>query len=226
FFSGDYLSACDLSTALARLIPAVVRGEVKPKLARTVAYMLQTLTQTIRLSQHEYINAFSTDGWRKAVRTSVNGNHDYLFPPGPDEAEPENNPESHQPAQSPARPATPTSVAAGQARPERPSHPPANTRPSPADTEAALSAARAIFPPRPNSAPPQPAQPTVHPPTPTPTPQPAAPATHPNTQTAPPNNPAPAAPSTPQPRPTRPNHDPYAVHFDHNYRLRIDGKPF
>ncbi len=26
FFSGDYLSACDLSTALARLIPAVVRG--------------------------------------------------------------------------------------------------------------------------------------------------------------------------------------------------------
>src|SRR5437016_13205396 len=26
FFSGDYLSACDLSTALARLIPSVVRG--------------------------------------------------------------------------------------------------------------------------------------------------------------------------------------------------------
>src|SRR5258708_1714356 len=26
FFSGDYLSACDLSAALARLIPAVVRG--------------------------------------------------------------------------------------------------------------------------------------------------------------------------------------------------------
>ena len=30
FFSGDYLSACDLSTALGRLIPAVVRGDVKP----------------------------------------------------------------------------------------------------------------------------------------------------------------------------------------------------
>ncbi len=33
FFSGDYLSACDLSTALARLIPAVVRGDVKSKTA-------------------------------------------------------------------------------------------------------------------------------------------------------------------------------------------------
>jgi len=40
FFSGDYLSACDLSTALARLIPAVVPGDVKPRAARTVAYMV------------------------------------------------------------------------------------------------------------------------------------------------------------------------------------------
>jgi hypothetical protein len=30
FFSGDYLSACDLSAALGRLIPAVVRGDVRP----------------------------------------------------------------------------------------------------------------------------------------------------------------------------------------------------
>ncbi|MGB7471425.1 MAG: hypothetical protein WBW58_18805, partial [Candidatus Acidiferrum sp.] len=47
FFSGDYLSACDLSTALARLIPAVARGEVKPKLARTIAYLMQTMMQAI-----------------------------------------------------------------------------------------------------------------------------------------------------------------------------------
>jgi hypothetical protein len=44
FFSGDYyLSARDLSTALGRLIPAVVRGDVKPKTAHTVAYLAQTL---------------------------------------------------------------------------------------------------------------------------------------------------------------------------------------
>src|SRR5205814_8667669 len=47
FSSGDYLSACDLSTALARLIPAVVRGDVKPRAARTVAYLAQTLMQSI-----------------------------------------------------------------------------------------------------------------------------------------------------------------------------------
>src|SRR5258708_36573601 len=50
FFSGDYLSACDLSTALGRLIPAVVRGDVKPKTAHTVAYLVQTLMQAIHIS--------------------------------------------------------------------------------------------------------------------------------------------------------------------------------
>src|SRR5260370_444209 len=83
FFSGDYLSACDLSAALGRLIPAVVRGDVKPKTAHTVAYLAQTLMQAIHLSKHEYINAFGTEGWRSSVRNSVNGNHDYLFPPAP-----------------------------------------------------------------------------------------------------------------------------------------------
>src|SRR5208282_3627704 len=78
FFSGDYLSACDLNTALSRLIPAVIRGEIKPRVARTVAYMLQTLLQSTRLAQHEYINAFGTTGWREAVHTSVTANQDYL----------------------------------------------------------------------------------------------------------------------------------------------------
>ena len=45
FFSGSYLAACDLSTALARLIPAVVRGDVKPKTAHTVVYLMQTLAR-------------------------------------------------------------------------------------------------------------------------------------------------------------------------------------
>ena len=96
FFSGDYLSACDLSTALARLIPAVVRGDVKPKTAHTLAYLVQTLAQAIHISQHEYINAFGTDGWRKSVRNSVKGNFDYRFPPEPEK------PESPQPLPQPA----------------------------------------------------------------------------------------------------------------------------
>ena len=80
FFSGDYLSACDLSTALSRLIPAVVRGDIKPRLARTVAYMFQTQLQAIHIAQHEYINAFGTDGWRKSIRNGVNANYDHRFP--------------------------------------------------------------------------------------------------------------------------------------------------
>ena len=231
FFSGDYLSACDLSTALSRLIPAVVRGELKPKLARTVAYLMQTLLQTIHVSQDEYINAFSTDGWRKAVRNSVKSNHEHLFPPAPSTsvragsvgaglAQPEpptaHPPAPTQPTQSPAPASAPTapsatsssvgaatSVAAGLALPEPPNPTPSNRQPSPSPTnvEAALSVASSLFPPRPNS----------------PTTQPAA---------SQPNNGTPPAPPQPQPRPSATHRDPYAVHFDHNYTLRVDGKPF
>ena len=104
FFSGDYLSANDLNTALARLIPAVVRGDIKPKLARTVAYMFQTQLQAIHLSQHEYINSFGTESWRKAVRKSVSVNFDYRFPPtpGPEQSE---HPQPH-----PAHPQTQATI--------------------------------------------------------------------------------------------------------------------
>src|SRR5258708_7704751 len=87
FSPGASPPVCDLSPARGRLTPAVVRGDVKPKTAHTVAYLAQTLMQAIHLSQHEYINAFGTDGWRKSVRNSVNGNHDYLFPPEPEQDE-------------------------------------------------------------------------------------------------------------------------------------------
>jgi hypothetical protein len=117
FFSGDYLSACDLSTALARLIPAVVRGDVKPKTAHTVAYLLQTLMQAIHISQHEYINAFGSDGWRKSVRNSVNDNYDYRFPPDPEQSE------SLQPQPQPAQPQTQAQQPAS-APPSNPLQPP------------------------------------------------------------------------------------------------------
>ena len=83
FFSGDYLSACDLTVALGRLIPAIIRGDVKGKAARTVAYLAQTLLQSIHVSQHEYTNSFGSDAWRKSIRNSVHENHDYRFPPTP-----------------------------------------------------------------------------------------------------------------------------------------------
>src|SRR6266852_2597121 len=101
FFSGDYLSACDLSTAPARLIPAVVRGDVKTKTAHTVAYLVQTLMQAIHISQHEYINAFGRDGWRESVRNSVKSKYDYLFPPDPEPEKSEPLQPQPQPAQTP-----------------------------------------------------------------------------------------------------------------------------
>ena len=180
FFSGDYLSACDLSTALSRLIPAVIRGDIKPRLARTVAYMIQTQLQAIHLSQDEYINAFSTDGWREAVRKSVKLNSDYENSPTEQVGEPKQNPprpatQSRQPAQAP--PANPPQPAQTQTRPQQPAtstppqptasspqtpsrlqqstatlpQPPSAGRPSPATVEEALSVARALFPRRPDS---------------------------------------------------------------------------
>ena len=133
FFSGDYLSACDLSAALARLIPAVVRGDIKPRLARTVAYMFQTQLQAVHIAQLEYINAFGTDGWRKAIRTSVNANYDHRFPssPEPEQPAPPTPPQiqtqppipAQAPPQSPAQPSPRMPVGVGLARAERTSLP-------------------------------------------------------------------------------------------------------
>jgi hypothetical protein len=220
FFSGDYLSANDLNTALGRLIPAVVRGEIKPRVARTVAYMLQTLMQSTRLAQHEYINAFSTDRWRDAIATSVKGNHAHLFPP-----KPKANSRREQ-----------------TARLTPPQSPPA-TRPSPADTEAALNVARSIFPDRSTATQSHPTAPTsraCHPersegprldPTPsttdetqlptTPAPPAQSPTNSSSPQTAQPNNaPTTAALSGARPMPRRRPHNATTNSFATNIYTR------
>jgi hypothetical protein len=126
FFSGDYLSANDLSAALARLIPAVVRGDIKPKTARTVAYLAQTLLQSIRLAQHEYINALGTNGWRNAICNSVSGNHDYLFPLAPAPAPPSPVVAGLQTGAVQASPVT-AGLQAGAVPPSQPAAPPIPT---------------------------------------------------------------------------------------------------
>src|SRR5277367_944511 len=126
FFSGDYLSANDLNTALGRLIPAVIRGEIKPRVARTVAYMLQTLLQSTRLAQHEYINAFSTDRWRNAVHTSVKANHDHLYPPDPEDvSEDESENEIEDDSDDATEPQQPTQPPIQSPAPPAPTTPPA-----------------------------------------------------------------------------------------------------
>src|SRR5579863_8702744 len=81
FFSGRYTSANDLSAALGRLLVAVVRGEIKPGLARTISYMMQTMLQTIQVAQKEYIYAFGTPEWGYEIRNNTNGNFEHLNEP-------------------------------------------------------------------------------------------------------------------------------------------------
>jgi len=99
FFSGEYISANDLSAVLARILPAIIRGDIKPRLAKTIVYLAQTFNQTIHLAQHEYINAYGPQSWRETISTSIHQNFQYeqssrnpAAPPAPNhqpsEAEP------------------------------------------------------------------------------------------------------------------------------------------
>src|SRR2546422_7308141 len=70
FFFANLLTACDLSAAMARLFTAVAQGQIKPKVASTLAYLSQTMIQSIPIAHHEYCEAFSSDAWRRAIRSS------------------------------------------------------------------------------------------------------------------------------------------------------------
>src|SRR5712692_2988186 len=89
FLSGEYLSACDLSSALGRLFAAVAQGNIKPKTASTLAYLGQTLIQSIQVAEHEYAEAFGSDAWRERVASS--------FAPQGSPQEEEPDPAQHTP---------------------------------------------------------------------------------------------------------------------------------
>src|SRR5882724_4266603 len=122
FLTGDYISACDVASALARLFSAVAQGHIKPKTAATLAYLGQTLVQTLHLAQHEYINAFGTPAWRQTVASS--------FTPSPAAPRPQSpQPASSNPQTTPLRPSSPQ-PAAPQPAPPVPSVPnPPSDRP-------------------------------------------------------------------------------------------------
>lgn len=94
FLSGDCFSACDLAAALGRLFSAVARGEVKPRTAATLAYLAQTLLQTIRAAQSEYIGTFGTQAWRDLVSVHTKQNEKYV---AGDASQPVPPPPSSQP---------------------------------------------------------------------------------------------------------------------------------
>ncbi len=94
FFYGNYLSACDLSAALGRVFSAVAEGHIKPKAATALAYLGQTLNQSVKLAQDEYANVYGGDVWRRKVAS-------YLEPPPPPPQrlpQPAPTPQQHHPS--------------------------------------------------------------------------------------------------------------------------------
>ena len=67
-FSGGYVTACDLSTAMAHVFAATARGEIKPRTAGILGYLGQTMVQTIPIAEREYIHTFGMNAWRVAVQ--------------------------------------------------------------------------------------------------------------------------------------------------------------
>src|SRR5260370_16872167 len=71
FLSGQYLSVRDLSSTLGRLLPAVVLGDIKPRSARTLSYLSQTLAPTIYLSNHDPITPFASHSPPRPIPNSI-----------------------------------------------------------------------------------------------------------------------------------------------------------
>jgi hypothetical protein len=171
--SGNYISACDVARSLARLFSAVAQGHIKPKTAATLAYLGQTLVQTLKLAQDEYINAFGTPAWRQTIASN--------FPPRPIPTTPISaSPRPAAPPAPPPRSPSPTTPRPPFAQPASPT--PTSQQPSPSatvpQTPAPLIVRHPTLVARPSGCPPDPQSPNqpAAPPAPTtlPNPNPAS----------------------------------------------------
>jgi len=110
FLPAKLLTACDLSGAMARVFCAIARGDVKPKVASTLAYLSQSMLQSIPIAQHEYCEAFGSDAWRREIRSCFN-----VPAPQPGPPRPASQPAPKPPASSASAPtAKPVSSPAPQ----------------------------------------------------------------------------------------------------------------
>ena len=73
--SHDFITACDLTAAMGQLFAAIAQGHIKPRTANTLAYVGQTIAQTLRLSQQEFIAAYGAQSWRSAIRDAITTAH-------------------------------------------------------------------------------------------------------------------------------------------------------
>lgn len=83
FLPAKLLNACDLGAAMARVFRGIAQGQIKPKLASTLAYLSQSMLQSVPLARHEFCEAFGSEAWRREIRSSF-----YLPAPQPNPAPP------------------------------------------------------------------------------------------------------------------------------------------
>jgi hypothetical protein len=80
-FSGKFLTAYDLSTALGRVFLAAAEGDLNRKTAVTLAYIAQSLVQAVRLAQVERADVFASDYLCDTLFATINNHYERLQPP-------------------------------------------------------------------------------------------------------------------------------------------------
>jgi hypothetical protein len=69
----NYVTASDLTWTVSRVFEAVASGQIKPKTAKTLAYLAQIMAQTIPLAQYELLESLGHRRWAAAVSESFPG---------------------------------------------------------------------------------------------------------------------------------------------------------
>ena len=65
--SSRYVSFADLSSAIAHTISAVAQRHMTPRAATSIAYLSQTLYQSISCAETDYVRTFGVDAWKRTM---------------------------------------------------------------------------------------------------------------------------------------------------------------
>jgi hypothetical protein len=65
--SSRYVSFADLSSAIAHTISAVAQRHMTPRAATSIAYLSQTLYQSISQAETDYVRTFGVDAWKRTL---------------------------------------------------------------------------------------------------------------------------------------------------------------
>ena len=68
--SSRYVSFADLSSAIAHTISAVAQRHMTPRAATSIAYLSQTLYQSISCAETDYVRTFGVDAWKRTMATT------------------------------------------------------------------------------------------------------------------------------------------------------------